>query len=135
MNIIKMYRVVKILSGIGLLLSIYLLWQQFFRPAFQPCSINSFINCDAVISGPVAKTLGISTPLYGFMGYLVILYAAIKEHKRLLMGMAGFGLAFCLYLAYVELFQLRVICPVCISCQVVMTAIFVIGIRIYTLKK
>ncbi len=124
----KIYLYVKILSLIGLLLSIYLLWQQFFHPAFQPCRINSVVNCDAVISGAVAKTFGVPTPLYGFIGYIIIFVAAILHNKKLMLGMATFGLVFCLWIAYRELFQLHVICPVCIGCQIVMISIFTLSL-------
>lgn len=123
---------VKILAGIGIFLAVYLLWQQIFKPSFQPCNINEIVNCDAVISGPVAKTLGIPTPLIGLIGYLFIFFGAFKKISRLILGMAGFGLIFCLYIAYVELIQLRVICPVCISCQIIMIAVFSLG---YLLNK
>lgn len=126
----KIYTTIKILSFIGIMLSIYLLWQQLFRPAFQPCYVNSYINCDAVISGPVAKTFGIPTPLYGLIGYVVIAVAAFLHKKKLLVGMATFGLIFCLSIAYIELVQLRVVCPVCISCQIIMIAVFVLGIKV-----
>jgi len=129
----KLYFFIKILASIGVLLSVYLLWQQFFRPEFQPCYINSFINCDAIISGPVARTFGIPTPLYGLIGYLVILYAAFFRKKRLLIGMASFGLLFCLSIGYIELFQLDVICPICITCQLVMITIFILAL--FNLKK
>ena len=136
-NLIKpkqIYTYIKILAIIGLLLSVYLLWQQFFRPAFQPCTINSFINCDAVISGPVAKTFGIPTPLYGLVGYTVIYLATILKQKKLLLGAAAFGLLFCLGIGYIELVQLRVICPICIGCQVIMIIIFALAIKLHKLK-
>ncbi len=120
----KYYSWIKMLSSIGILLAVYLLWQQIARPAFQPCNINSFINCDAVISGEVAKTFGIPTPLYGLVGYIVIFLAAVFQNKKLLLGMATFGLSFCLWIAYKELFLLRVICPICITCQLIMITIF-----------
>lgn len=123
----KYYTYIKILSSIGVLLAVYLLWQQISRPAFQPCNINSFINCDAVISGEVAKTFGVPTPLYGLVGYIVIFLAAIFRKKKLLLGMAGFGLAFCLWIAYKELIILRVICPVCIMCQLIMISVFTLA--------
>lgn len=126
----KIYTFIKVLAVFGIILALYLLWQQFFRPAFQPCYVNSFINCDAAISGPVAKTFGIPTPLYGLIGYIVIMYAAFSQRAKLLLGMATFGLVFCLYIAYVELIQLRVICPVCISCQVIMIGVFVLGLKL-----
>lgn len=124
----RLYLFIKIVAVGGLLLAVYLLWQQFFRPAFQPCYVNSFINCDAVISGPVAKTFGIPTPLYGLIGYLVILFAAFVKNNRLLLATASFGLIFCLWIGYIELFQLKVICPICITCQLMMITIFSLAI-------
>lgn len=129
-----MYKTVKILSIVGILLAIYLLFQQITQSPFQPCTINSFINCNAVISGEVAKTLGVPTPLYGLVGYIAIFFAAHFGKKKLLLGIASGGLAFCLWIAYIELFQLRVICPLCIACQLIMIAIVILGLRIL-LKK
>ena len=127
----KLYAIVKGLAVVGVLLAVYLLWQQFFRPAFQPCYINSFINCNAIISGPVAKTLGIPTPIYGLIGYIVIFFASVFRRKTLLISMTTFGLFFCLYIAYRELIQLRVICPVCITCQIIMITVFSLSVIIF----
>jgi uncharacterized membrane protein len=127
----KLFRYVKILSLFGILLAIYLLWQQVYRPAFAPCTINASINCDAVISGDVSKTFGIPTPLYGLTGYIIIFFAALYKRRNLLLGMAVFGLVFCLWIAYRELFELKVICPVCIGCQLIMIAIFILAVIIY----
>lgn len=131
----KILRAVKILSAVGILLAVYLLWQQLFRPAFQPCSINSFINCDAIVFGPVAKTLGIPTPLYGLIGYIVIFFSAVYRKKTLMLFMATFGLLFCLWIGYQELFQLHVVCPVCIGCELIMISVFILTIKILKTKK
>jgi len=119
---------VKILAVVGIFLALFLLWERYFKPSFQPCNINATINCDAVISGEVSNTLGIPTPLIGLTGYIIILFAAFKKNAKLVLGMATFGLLFCLYIAYREIFQLRVICPVCILCQLDMITVFVLGI-------
>src|SRR3989339_2161477 len=100
----KLYFWVKVLAVVGLLLGTYLMWEQLARPAWQPCNINATINCDAVISGEVAKTLGIPTPLYGLVGYTLIFFGALTKRKKLILGMVSFGLIFCLYIAYRELF-------------------------------
>lgn len=121
---------IKILAYIGLGLSLYLISQQVFKPEFRPCTINATINCDAVIDGPVANTLGIPTPLYGLLGYLFILYGVYRRNNKLILGMATFGLLFCAYIAYVELVQLRVICPVCIGCQIDMLLTFILAIML-----
>jgi len=126
----KLFFFIKILSIIGIGLAVFLLWEQMFRPAFQPCNINATINCDAVISGEVAKTLGIPTPLYGLIGYIVIFIAATLQKKKLLLGMASFGLLFCLWIAYIELFQLHVICPACVACQIIMLTVFSLALII-----
>ncbi len=128
----RLFFIVKALSLVGILLALFLLWEQFFRPAFQPCYVNSIINCNAIISGEGAKTLGIPTPLYGLIGYIVIFFSAVFQKKKLLLGMATFGLLFCLWIAYREIFQLHVICPVCILCQLIMITVFSLGIVLNT---
>src|SRR5450830_403833 len=108
----KMFGWVKILALIGIFLALFLLWERYFKPSFQPCNINSTVNCNAVIWGEVSNTLGIPTPLIGLVGYIFILFGAFKKNAKLVLGMSAFGLAFCLYIAYRELFQLHVVCPV-----------------------
>ena len=120
MKTVDLWKVTQYIAIAGIGLAGYLLWQQLFHPAWQPCSINATVNCDAIVSGPVSYTLGIPTPLYGLIGYIVILIASIKKWKRVLLGTAIFGLVFCLRIFFIEIFQLKVICPVCIGCQVLM---------------
>ena len=124
----RLYRWVKALAIFGIVLAIYLLYEQAAQPAWQPCRINATVNCDAVVSGAVRKTLGIPTPLYGLVGYIFILWGVIKKNKKLIMGIATFGLLFCAYIAYREIYQLHVVCPVCIGCQLDMIATFILGI-------
>lgn len=126
----KILSSIKILSILGILLAVYLLWQQMAQPVFRPCTINARINCDAVISGPVAKTLGIPTPLYGLIGYTVIFFAALYKRPKLLLSMVSFGLVFCLWIAYKELIELKVICPICIACQLIMGTIFILALQV-----
>lgn len=134
MKSVTMYEWVKRFATVGIMLAIFLLWEQFFHPGFQPCNVNSTINCDAIVSGSVSKILGVPTPLIGLTGYVVILVAAFKKWKRVILGMATFGLLFCLSIAYIELFKLHVVCPVCILCQIVMIFVFGLGIAL-NLKK
>jgi len=126
---------IKILGVIGIGLALFLLWERYFHPTFQPCNINSTVNCNAVISGEVSNTLGIPTPLIGLVGYIFILYGAFKKNAKLILGMSTFGLAFCLYIAFIELFQLHVVCPVCVACQLDMITVFILGILLNLKKK
>lgn len=129
-----LYKIVTNLALFGILLALYLVWQQFGQPTIKPCSINATINCDAVISGPVSKTFGIPTPFIGLTGYIIILISALLKKKHILLAMTTGGLAFCLWLAFVELVQLKVVCPVCVMCQITMLAIFVLALKIHKEK-
>jgi uncharacterized membrane protein len=130
MNNLKLYFWIKVLAIFGLMLGSYLMYEQITMPAWTPCTINATVNCDAVIKGEVSKTLGIPTPIYGLVGYAMILIGTIIESKKLVLSMAAFGLVFCMYIAYVELFTLHVICPVCIGCQVDMIISFILALML-----
>lgn len=124
----KIFFTIRALAIIAIILALYLLYEQWDQPVKALCSINSVVNCDAIIKGEVAKTLGVPTPLYGLIGYIVIFLAATYRKTKLLLSMATFGLGFCLYLAYREFFQLHVICPVCILCQIDMLTVFILSL-------
>ncbi len=130
MTNLKLYFWIKVLAIFGLMLGSYLMYEQITMPAWTPCTINATVNCDAVIKGEVSKTLGIPTPIYGLVGYAMILLGAIIKNKKLVLSMAAFGLVFCMYIAYVELFMLHVICPVCIGCQVDMIISFILALML-----
>lgn len=127
----KIFKYVKILAIFGIILAVYLLVeQQMPKDAFRPCTINSTVNCDAIISGPVSKVLGIPTPLFGLTGYICILIAAIYKKSKTIMGIASGGLLFCLWIGYREIIQLHVICPVCILCQIDMITVFILALML-----
>lgn len=130
MNTTRIFRWITYVSLFGVGLAVYLLWQQMSKPAFQPCNINATVNCDAIISGPVSQTLGIPTPLYGLAGYIFILIASHMKWRRVAWGVATFGVLFCLRLFIIEIFQLHVICPVCIACQITMIAVWALATKL-----
>ncbi|HBY10292.1 hypothetical protein A2473_01720 [candidate division WWE3 bacterium RIFOXYC2_FULL_42_13] len=121
--------IAKILSAIGIGLALYLFVNYLTQPVYRLCTINEKINCDAVISGEVSTTLGIPTALYGLIGYTIILVVAFLGKKKLMLGMALFGTLFCLRITYIEVFQINVICPVCLLCQIDMLALLFISYK------
>ena len=127
-NNAKLYKTVTVLSVIGILLAIYLLYGFIVRPDFQPCNISETINCDAVTKGEVSTFAGIPVPLIGLMGYILILYSALSKNKNLMFGMSLFGTLFCLRITFIEVFQIKVICPVCLACQIVMISILYLSL-------
>ena len=130
MKKITAWNVVGLLALLGIVLAVYLLYNFYVRPAFTPCYVNAKVNCDAVIKGPVSTLFGIPTALYGLTGYILILIASFKKWKRVLLGVATFGLLFCLRLTIIEVFYLKVYCPVCLTCQLDMLIVFILGLKL-----
>ncbi len=126
----KIYKLIYFLSLIGIGLASYLLYSYLFHPSFQPCSINAQINCDAVIKGSVSTLFGVPTALYGFVGYILILTGTLTKNKKLIFGMSTFGMLFCLRITLIEIFQIKVYCPVCLTCQLVMLMIWLASINL-----
>lgn len=131
---LNFYKIIAPLAVVGIGLAIYLLYE-YFSPSHQSlCYINTTINCEASTKGVLAVTLGIPTAFYGLVGYFVILLSAIKKWPRLLFAMATFGLVFCLRITFLELFVIKAICPVCLACQLIIIAIFVMAWHLWPEK-
>jgi len=132
---INLWQVVGTLSIVGVILASYLLYS-FYNP--KPnliCDINDRINCQAVTSGSLATFASVPVSLVGLIGYAVILFSALTKRKKLMLGMSAFGMLFCLRLTILEVFFVKILCPVCIACQTVMLLIFVISIVLNLKRK
>lgn len=130
----KIWQTISVLSVFGMFLAIYLFYNYLTRPAFQPCSINATINCDAVTKGVVSTFFGIPVSLIGLIGYIIIFISTLIKNKRLALFMSAFGTLFCLRITYIEIFQLKVICPVCLACQIVMIIVLCLAWILYRKK-
>lgn len=117
-------------SVIGIGLASYLFYNFLTKPATQICTINNQINCDAITKGSLSTIFGIPVSLVGLTGYIVILFSSLIKNKKLLLSMAAFGMIFCLYITYQELFKIKVICPVCLACQLDMLILFSLGLKL-----
>lgn len=130
MEIKTIWKIVSGLSVFGILLAIYLLFEQITHSSSQICSINSTVNCDAIITGAASKVFGISTPFIGLVGYIFILISSISRKKKTTFIMSVFGLLFCLWIFYQETFLIHTICLICILCQITMISIFIFSIML-----
>jgi uncharacterized membrane protein len=84
------------------------------------CDIGEAFNCDIVNRSEYSTLLGIPVALIGMLGYaalagLATVYRARRETPALLFGGAAAGLAFALYLTYIEAHVLGVYCILCLS--------------------
>ncbi len=124
----NIYKLLIWLSLFGIILALYLFYNFLTKPVFESCYVNSLINCDAVTKGSLSTLLGMPVSLIGLTGYIVILISAFFKKRKFILGVSAFGMAFCLYITIQEIFSLKVICPVCLLCQLDMFVIFLFGI-------
>jgi uncharacterized membrane protein len=124
----NIWKVLIVLSVLGILLATYLFYNFLTKPLFESCYFNSRINCDAVTKGSLSTLFGIPVPLIGLLGYITILFSSVFKKKLLVLGMSTFGMVFCLFITYQEIFILKVICPVCLTCQLVMLVVFILSL-------
>lgn len=125
-----LWQLTKILSLVGIVLASYLLASYFKPQTADVCRIDETVNCDAVTQGSLATIFGIPIALVGLTGYLIIFFSSLAKKKGLVLFMAAFGTLFCLRITYLELFVVKIICPVCIACQLIMLTILILSLRL-----
>ena len=128
----KIWTIITILATIGIGLAVYLFYSYLVPNPPQFCTINATINCEAVTKGPLAEWYGVPVSLVGLIGYVIILGSALSKKLNLALGMTTFGMLFCLRLTYLEIFSEKVLCPVCLTCQIIMLTIFLLLIWMKT---
>jgi uncharacterized membrane protein len=93
-------------------------------------------DCNAVQTSPYAYLWGIPIGLLGVAGYLLILavwaWGMWQNEPRasfVLLGLTLFGVAFSIYLTYLELFVIGAVCAWCLSSAVVMTLLLLVSVE------
>lgn len=111
---------VAVLAVCGVIVSSVSLQHHYARSKTAFCDIGETFNCDIVNRSEYSSILGIPVALIGMLGYaalagLATVYRDRRETPSLLFGGAVAGLAFALYLTYVEGHILGVWCILCLS--------------------
>ena len=122
-----LFLAISFLSVVGLILASYLLYNFYNQKPALFCDISDKVNCQAVISGSLATFAGVPVAIVGLVGYAFILFAGLTYRRRLAFWVSVFGMIFCLRLTILEIFFIKVICPICIACQIIMALIFLIS--------
>jgi len=128
------------LALIGLLLSIYLTLHRL--GVVGPIACGGSGSCDLVQLGPYGALFSIPVAAYGAAGYLALLVVALvglqepwagrREPTGWLAVISGLGVAFTIYLTYLELFVIHAMCAWCLASAGIIAGIFgasVIGAR------
>lgn len=111
---------VAILAVCGMVVSSVSLQHHFATSETPYCDIGATFNCDIVNRSPYSSIMGFPVALIGLLGYaalalLATVYRNRRETPARLFGAAAAGLAFALYLTYIEGRVLGVWCILCLS--------------------
>ena len=116
----RLLSLVAILAVGGIAVSSVSLQHHYATSKTQYCDIGESFNCDIVNRSEYSSILGIPVALIGMLGYgavlgLATVYRERRETPALIFVGAVAGLAFALYLTYIEARVLGVWCIMCLS--------------------
>jgi vitamin-K-epoxide reductase (warfarin-sensitive) len=120
MNAGRILTLIAVLAAVGIAVSSLSLYHHYGKSKTNYCDIGENFNCDIVNRSIYSTVLGVPDALIGILGYgclfaLATLYRTKSETPRLLLGASLAGLAFALYLTYIEAFVLATWCILCLS--------------------
>lgn len=111
---------------LGGTLSAVSLHDHYSAAASEYCDLNATFNCDLVNRSTYASVSGVPVALIGILGYLLLFTLSLRTGRRVAvvrLAAALIGLAFALYLAYVEAHILAVWCLLCLGSLAAISAI------------
>jgi uncharacterized membrane protein len=111
---------IAILAVGGIVVSSVSLQHHYGTSKTEFCDIGTAFNCDIVNRSEYSTVFGIPVALIGMLGYAAVLglatvYRERRETPSLIFAGAAAGLAFALYLTYIEGRVLGVWCIMCLS--------------------
>jgi len=123
------------LSLAGVIVSAISLQRHYAKSATQFCDINQNFNCDIVNRSEYSSIVGIPVAGIGVAGYAALFVFSTwwkmrPETPNRLLGTAIAGLAFALYLTYVEAYVLTAWCILCLISQFLIFLISILAIFI-----
>lgn len=120
-----------IISIIGIIDSAYLTYTHYV-PVLVPCPATGIIDCGKVTSSPYSEIYGIPVALFGVLFYLFIFSSLMiiklkkSEVSKILLVLASWaGMAFSIYLVFLQLVVIGAICIYCMLSAITSTLIFV----------
>jgi len=119
----------------GVIVSAISLQRHYAKSATEFCDINQNFNCDIVNRSEYSSIVGIPVAGIGIAGYAALFllstwWRSRPETPTRLLAAAIAGLAFALYLTYVEAYVLTTWCILCLISQFLILLICVLAIVI-----
>ena len=128
----KLSLAIAVLALAGAVVSSVSLTHHFSISATSYCDIGENFNCDIVNRSTYSTVAGIPVALIGTIGYVALVALTTvfrsKDETPLLVFIGSLaGLAFALYLTYIEKYVLATWCILCLSSLVLIFAIAVLA--------
>ena len=124
-----------LLSLAGLFVSLYLYLYKLGKIGTLVCGTG---DCEKVQLSQWSRFMGVDVALIGVVGYVVMFAVAlaalqpglarVRWPSTLLAVLAGGGVAFAIYLTWLELFVIHAICRWCVASAVIVTTIFIVSL-------
>lgn len=134
-----LFALIAVLSLAGIVVSAISLQRHYAVSSSGFCDFNQKFNCDLVNRSEYSTIVGIPVAGIGLAGYglLFVLSAFRQAHQETqarLFGAAIAGLAFALYLTYIEAYKLETWCILCLASLALISLITILAgvVRIKT---
>lgn len=115
----KLQIAILIFSLAGVILSGVSVYNHYSATMTGYCDFNELFNCDLVNRSSYARILGVPVAWMGLLGFGFLMTTALTNGGVVWAGFrfcaSLMGLAFALYLAFIEAFVLRTWCLLCIG--------------------
>ena len=127
---------IAIVAVLGIAVSSVSLDHHFRKSKTSYCDFGQSFNCDIVNRSEYSTVAGVPVALIGILGYLALLafatfYREKAETPSILLACSLGGLAFALYLTYVEKFILGVWCILCLTSLAAILTIAVLSFVLF----
>jgi uncharacterized membrane protein len=131
-------KVYLIFAAIGIALAIYHAYDEITQN-FDSCNISSTVSCGGVFESGITSIFGVPFyvlglvwfPLALLLGFFAVkrVYTTTRLNPMILLPFLMVGNLFTLYLWYLELGVIGIICPVCVSLYVINYALTVLAAK------
>ena len=123
---------IAILSFAGMVVSAVSLQRHYAKAATGFCDFSQKFNCDIVNRSEYSEVQGIPVAAIGLLGYAALFFLstfwnsrATTPNRLLAASIAGLGFALCL--TYVEAYELKTWCILCVASQVMIFLITILA--------
>jgi len=128
-----LFVVIAVLSLAGVIVSAISLHRHYAKSATAYCDFSKKFSCDIVNRSQYSTIEGIPVAGIGVAGYAVLFWLATfwksgGETPNRLLGAALAGLAFALYLTYIEAYELMTWCILCLMSLALISLISVLAV-------